>query len=33
MKERSSKGKIGILEDSTGIFGNTEYLEGFGATR
>jgi hypothetical protein len=33
MKERSSKGKIRLLEDSRGISGNTEYLEGFGAKR
>jgi hypothetical protein len=33
MKERSSKGKIGILEDSRGISRNTEYLEGFGIKR
>jgi hypothetical protein len=33
VKERSSKGKIGILEDSRAISGNTEYLEGFGIKR
>jgi hypothetical protein len=33
MKERNLKGKIGILEDSRGISGNTEYLEGFGIKR
>jgi hypothetical protein len=30
MKESSLMGKIRILEDSRGISGNTEYLEGFG---
>jgi hypothetical protein len=28
MKERSSEGKIGILERIRGIFGNTECVEG-----
>jgi hypothetical protein len=33
MKERNSKGKIGILKDSRGISRNIEYLEGLGIKR
>jgi hypothetical protein len=33
MKERSLKGKFGILEDSRGISRNIEYLKGFGIKR
>jgi hypothetical protein len=33
MEERSSEGKIRILEWFRGIFGNTEYVEGIGVKR